>query len=372
MKKMLVVLLSLAVAGGVFAVDLPDGLSVTGEVKTGLRIDAYDGDTAGYGYNNDAGENFRARVNVDLVGERGGVKTRFQVLNTDAATMARAFGFVNLFNKHVVVWGGLGVEDIYGVGGVVDTDVDGGHSARLEVRPIEGLSIAWGLPFSLEGNKGDAGYVFGSSRIGAKYANDFITVIASFRLNPKMKIGATGPEQNVLDAYEADGFDFLDAVYAVKLPRLGPVGLDITGAFDTSDAGFFRIAPHVDFAALESKLAIHARADINIDTGEDNVDSSSKSMANFGNREKPSEDASAGFRVGAAYQINDIIKPYLNIGSNNLGYFKGNGLYIRPAVVFSLGPNASIELFDQIGNIGADSDIAKISNQLQIDFNWTF
>ncbi|GHV27428.1 hypothetical protein AGMMS4952_09080 [Spirochaetia bacterium] len=406
MKKMLVLLLALAVAGGVFAIDLPDGLSISGEVKSGLRIQGQDhgndaDDIKVSAYNDDAGDTYRFRLNLGWAGDIGGTKLRFQARgdegtgdhqdNVAGARLAKAFGWVNLLDKKIVIWGGHGTDDIYGVGAIVDDNVDGGDVARVEVRPITGLSIAWGLPIPINGNTLAIDDFFASSRIGAKYSNDFITIIASARLNPEFDI------DNVNNGNATTKRDFyLDAVYAVKLPKLGPVGLDITGAFQTGDYGYLRIAPLVTFVA--DKFDAHVRADINLDIGDDKQDSSGGAFANFGAREsdtkvvlKPagtdpvtpaeygSNDASIHFRLGAGYQITDTIGAYLNVGSDNVAYFKGNGLFITPGLNFAFGPNTSIGVYDTINGIGADDisygsndKYAAINNTFGIDFNWSF
>jgi hypothetical protein len=405
-----------------YAADLPDGLSISGEIKTGVGIftqDDGDDDTAntyGQAWNDDAGNKFRARLAIGWKNDRAGAKVRFQYRDnkygngTVADSIEKAFGWVNLFNKKFVIWGGHGVDDIYGVGGVVDDDVDSGAGIRLELRLIDGLSIAYGLPLSFDADEYAKSMVniVRESRFGAKYANDFITVIGSFRLAgfkdnyfrdvnqdgdfddtyPVTKTGpgtdgiwgtdddiwAYAPEKGKLPAGSEEDVT-LQALYEVNLPKLGPVGLDITGAVHTGDYGYFRIAPKVTFAT--GKLDAHLQGDLNFDIGEDGLDSSDSGTAafddyaNFGARENPNEDASIGFRVGAGFQIIDALYAYAQIGSDNIGYLDGNGLFIKPGVTLTLGPNTTFDIFDKINWIGA-ADQSGVKNQLQIDFAWSF
>ncbi|MDR0638959.1 MAG: hypothetical protein LBG27_08710, partial [Spirochaetaceae bacterium] len=127
-------------------------------------------------------------------------------------------------------------------------------------------------------------------------------------------------------------------------------------------------------------------------------------------------DLSLAFRIGADYKVNDTIGVYLQIGSENILWFKGDvdlkksgeyvaeeeakvdpnydamwkyqmpgaGLYAKLGGKITFG-TSSIEIFDKINRIGA-GDLEKqnatdktkydsyspITNQFQVDFNWVF
>jgi hypothetical protein len=164
----------------------------------------------------------------------------------------------------------------------------------------------------------------------------------------------------------------VEAVFGIKVPTILPVGIDITGAFQSGDNGYFRLAPKVTYAA--DKLSAYVQGDININIGEEGA-TPGTNYSNFGvtDWEKVLDNpASIGFEIGAGYQLTDLIGLYAAIGSANLSYLDGNGLYIKPGATFGFGPNTSIEIFDKISNIGADSDYLKFANQFQIDFVWSF
>ncbi|GHV74894.1 hypothetical protein AGMMS49940_21960 [Spirochaetia bacterium] len=349
MKKMLIVLLALAVVGGVFAVELPDGFSITGEVKTGVGIfgqedgdkDDKTDDVYAKGWNNDAGAALRARLNLGWAGDIGGTKFRLEsdvkntvsTESTDGTTttsfdgvtvkLAEAFGWVNLFGKKLVVSVGHGVEAIYGTGGVVDSDNDGGDIVRIEGRPIDGLSFAWGIG-PINGQAGSMKQVMGSSKVGAKYTNSLFTVVVSAALDPELykddtmfdgypglDWGAAGlPPIVVPDgSFDAPG-EYLpsakkgllpwvvnkkvgvDLLFDIAVPTILPVGIDISGRFNSGSGtsadsmrynmskyiasalagsedqnllglrkdGYFRIAPKVTFA--RDKLGAHLQADM--------------------------------------------------------------------------------------------------------------
>lgn len=90
----------------------------------------------------------------------------------------------------------------------------------------------------------------------------------------------------------------------------------------------------------------------------------------------PDDKASAlAFELGAEYVVTPIITGKLYLGSNNLTYFEGNGLWVKPQATLTLSPNTEINVFDKIGNIGADKEKgigAKIYNQFQVNFTWKF
>jgi hypothetical protein len=401
MKKMLVVLLILLVTGGMFAADLGDGFTVTGEVKSGFGIFSQDNpadgdDTYLKGWNDDAGNAFRFRLNLGWAGDIGGTKFRLQARDDNEGqyvTMPKAFGWVNLLGSKIVIWGGHGVDNIYGTAGIVDDNVDGeADMVRLEVRPITGLSLAFGIPVPILGGStsqtiGTTTYTvkynnalslantFGASMFGAKYSNDAFTAIVSARLNPGVKGTYYGVDAGTLgtfdqyeipDNFEEDGF--VELLYAIQVPTILPIGIDITGAFQSGEAGYFRIAPKVTYAT--GKLDAHVQADINMDISDDGVPVGD-GYSNF-NAVEEEGDASVKLQLGVGYQITDLIGLYLNLGSDNIGYFDGNGLFAKPGATFAFGPNTSIEVFDKINYIGADSDVVKFKNQFQVEFVWSF
>jgi hypothetical protein len=396
MKKMLVVLLILSVAGGMFAADVGEGFTITGEVKSGFGVFSQDDeldngdDTYIQAWNDDAGSIHRVRVNLQWEGDVGGTKIRFQSSggSTDVI-LHQAYGWLNLLDKKIVLWGGHNLAYLFNTGGVQDAWFDSGDLVRLEVRPIDGLSIAANVPVPLGGqdvsgfstnNQMSLGNTFGALGFGAKYSNDTFTALAYFKLNPGAKgtyFGVTGDTDGdgireplgkveVPSANEVDGF--VEAVYAIQVPSILPVGIDITGSFKSGDNGHFRVAPKLTYAA--DKFDAHVQGDINMDISSDTAAPDSD-LANFGAREE--DDASIGFELGVGYAISDIIGLYLNLGSKNIGYLDGNGLYAKPGATFAFGPNTSIEVFDKISLLGADSKIAgNIHNQFQVEFVWSF
>ncbi|GHV80505.1 hypothetical protein AGMMS49944_22960 [Spirochaetia bacterium] len=405
MKKMLIVLLALAVVGGVFAVDLPGDFKITGEVKTGVGIfgqadgDDDTDDIYAHAWNDDAELPLRTRLDFIWEGEYGGTKARLEgvPMSTGGETtgfypnLTIAYGWANLLNKKVAIYGGHGVDGNFGslgTFGVIDESIDGGDSIRVEVRPIEGLSIYYGLPAPIN-ERGSLKTVFGSSRFGAKYATEKFSVVASFRLHPELhkddtvfdvdnpaytEDGLNGPK--VIDRYPlpADQKDgAFEALFGIEVPALGPVGLNITGSFLSGDYGYFRVAPKVQF--VQDKLTVYGLVDLNFALTDKGVETGHF----YKGQVEAAGDADIGFELGAGYKVTELIKPGLALGSDNLGYMAGNGLWIKPYVEFAFGPNTSITLFDKIGKIGAESwknaagdDVSPVTNQFQIEMVWKF
>jgi hypothetical protein len=91
--------------------------------------------------------------------------------------------------------------------------------------------------------------------------------------------------------------------------------------------------------------------------------------------DKPSAIA---FEVGGEYAIKDNLNAYLNVGSDNVDYFKGNGLYVKLGGTLSLGGNGEIGIFDKVSGWFAEDhkvgakDVSSTTNQLQVELVWKF
>jgi hypothetical protein len=67
----------------------------------------------------------------------------------------------------------------------------------------------------------------------------------------------------------------------------------------------------------------------------------------------------------------DLIKPYIRLGSDNVAYLDGNGIWVRLGSSFALSHGVSIEAYDNIGGIGKDGDDT-ISNTVQLTLTVAF
>ena len=228
MKKILSLFVCLALlsAGTAFALDLPDalkipGLTVTGDVRTGLRVDGgtYDkfgendvfgsGKAAGaqvpkvYAYSDDLGDGKPFRAQLQLVWERDnlGVKTRFrynpnsggelsQKLTNLNNTVNKAFVYANILDKKVKVSVGKGTDDAWGLfysNFQTTTGAAGKDGVAIEVKPIAGLNVGafygtGNLFANAIDNGGHSDNASGVDRrftVGAKYTSDLFSIVAA-------------------------------------------------------------------------------------------------------------------------------------------------------------------------------------------------
>ena len=230
MKKIssLFVCFALLGAGAAFALDLPDaikipGLTVTGDVRTGLRVSGgtvddygklYDGnpgdapatgaiDPSVYGYSDDLDDGKPFLAQLQLVWERDnlGVKTRFRY-NPPASggdlgskltelnnTVNKAFVYGWLLDKKVKVSAGKGTDGAWGLfysNYATTGDFDGKDGIKFEVSPIAGLNLGvhYGSDnlFNKAENNGTVSDTNDDYRrfvVGAKYTADSFGVVAS-------------------------------------------------------------------------------------------------------------------------------------------------------------------------------------------------
>jgi hypothetical protein len=186
MKKALVVLLILAVAGGAFA-----QLKFTGEVKTGLGL-VYDNvnETAYLqAFSRDAEQPFRFRLHGEYAnqGDTAGLKFRIQQEAT-GPSINYAFGYINAFSNMLTLQGGKIDDGTFNSGGgILDADAGEGVGTNLLVRPIDNLIIGGGAyaADSLGSTPPVGGYSksgYGRYTAGLSFtAPDLVKVVTSFR-----------------------------------------------------------------------------------------------------------------------------------------------------------------------------------------------
>jgi hypothetical protein len=416
MKKVLVFLLTLGFVASAYAIDFGNGLTLTGEVKTGVRVTtAADGDddtddTLISGWNNDAGRALRTRATFSYTGDWGGAKIRLQgngfgAPNIPSGTdktpgkledltplngvvfVEYAYGWANLLDSKIVLSAGKIGDDLWGLGklsgNVFDPSFDAVTGVRAAFNFVDGLSFGLALPTAAqvttrnsdghEFNYGTVGSYFGGLVFGGLFKADFFSAAATVKLVPKFDAKASNATGTDSDAY-------VEVIGGIEVP-LAPLNIVVDARFDSRSeddnaktTGFIRIGPLVRFTA--GALTAHARGDIGIQNGK-----STKVAGDSGRgaTENKNDDASIAFRVGVDYAVNSTLGAYFQVGSDNVAYFDGNGLYVKPGVKITLG-TASIEIFDKINKLGAEKikqtapkdDYSPVNNQFQIDFNWSF
>lgn len=397
MKKFIAVACMLAlfvVSSGLFAQEEEKpapALKFSGEYVTGISIQTpNEGDTQAKWWNDDAGAS-RLRLNLLYESDIGGMKARIQQSldpssdvtvttkdnnDDDVETSAKlalgghvaiggwAYGWVNLLDKMVVISAGKIDDNIWGTGGVVDSNFDAVSGVRLAVAPIDGLSLGLAVPFA-QGDGQEVSLPFKNMNFGAKYTAPAFSVAVGLKLNAKL---------NSADEEETG----TEVLFGVNVP-LGAITANLTGYFgtgdvlskdqikDSSDKNMpgFRIAPKVSFA--QDAISAYAQVSAKIDTESD--DGRRISVA------KEDGDAAIGFEVGGDYKVTSAIKPYLKLGSDNVSYLDPNGIWAKLGVEFALGNGVTVDVFDKISKIGGDVDVygktAQV-NQVQVNFKWAF
>jgi hypothetical protein len=424
MKKVLVFLLTLSFVASAYALDLGNGLTIDGEVKTGLGVFTEDDgvdttdDTLLGGWNDDAGKAIRIRTAFTYATDLGGIKIRMESLGA-AFDPAKAFGWANFLDKKVVVHGGKGIDDLWGLGklseNVFDPNVDGVNGVRVAFNLIDGLGFGIALPMeaynpdSTSTNPQTAqpvGDVFSSSVFAGLYTSPLVSGAFGVKLNPSKEDLSASP------TYSYDAWTRI--ILGVEVNPISGLLIILDADIDTrkyqdSDGvqvgeknGYVRIGPLFQYST--GKLTAHLKGDIAIQNdgygnlkGENIADfigayGSSNYDDFIGNHALyvPVEnvgDPSIAFEIGAGYNITDNVNAYFNLGSDNIMWLKGdgdkglpgNGIFAKPGVKITLG-NASIEIFDKINGIGTAKltqgpgldDISFLTNQFQIDLNWVF
>jgi hypothetical protein len=409
MKKFLIFLLTLSFVASAFALDLGEGLTLTGEVKSGIGVfSADDGegdtdDTKIKFYNNDAGKDFRGRLTFLYDADWGGGKIRLHSEGGSSAPVSVPYGYgwANFLEKKIVLYGGWIGDDLWGLGklsqNVFDTSFDGVTGARIAFNNlVDGLSF--GVAFPLLNSPQDIGDAFASTIIGALYKSEFFSIAADLKLNPEVDAVAGGQKKDM----------FVDVLLGIEVNPFAGFTAVVDTRIDTRKAenhdgtsGYVRIGPKFVYSGVD-KLTAHLKGDIGIQLDDDDPKTGHKGTyawadggaAGGGVARENDWDAALGLELGASYAVTETIKPYLNIGSDNLLWLTGqeedgatrhsdgNGLYLKPGVVFTISPTASIEIFDKINKIGAVQNevvvggttkkCGPITNQFQIDFNWSF
>jgi hypothetical protein len=312
-------------AAGAFAIDLGNDLTIVGEVKAGLKVDGADDspsfdpdegkgslidedddswigptkaqvdkagkteDTRVSLYNNDADRTLRTRLTLNYDGEWGGGKIRFHTDNalTGTPSFPKAYGWGNFLGKKIVVYGGKGFDDLWGLGKLptfaFDPSLDGITGVRFAFNVVEGVSFGFGLPLDqISYVKGDnkkfvqstptywdgttpgwasksetwyrssanrtLGAVFGGLVVGGLYKSDFLSAAAGLKLNPAINskdYGGTAKD------FKADGTAdeyyerpmYVQAVIGVAVNPIEPlsIGLDVdidTRKYETAKSYF--------------------------------------------------------------------------------------------------------------------------------------
>jgi hypothetical protein len=197
MKKIVVLLLVLAIVAGQALFAQEEGLKVSGVVKTGFQMsggtkddkDATEKDGI-YKMRSDDADVDATRADITLTYNQGNVGAtstfRADVNKTaNAAKLANAYGWYNLFDGLVQVSAGLLDNGKWGTldGFNVNSNLDNANLVKIEVKPIEGLSLGINTMYLNTGHDLDTfknHNALANTVYGAKYTTDAFGVSAEF------------------------------------------------------------------------------------------------------------------------------------------------------------------------------------------------
>jgi hypothetical protein len=176
MKKALVVLLILAVAGGVFAQDLV----WSGKIYTGLQWQKPDEGAAFVGLNNDD-DDYPTRLEFGAAYTKDNYGLKFVIRNDNftqinGLSIPNAYVWADFLNKVLNLKFGLIDDSVWVTEGDEGFHASTGGGLRLEVKPIEGLNA--GIVLTLP--NGDDNQATGESFTVTKGNNPFYTHVKYF------------------------------------------------------------------------------------------------------------------------------------------------------------------------------------------------
>jgi hypothetical protein len=417
MKKALVVLLILAVAGGLFAQELTWG----GSVKTGLNfsilndgIDSNDDDPANTAedpvitiYSDDSDTTSRFDLVGNYTNKNYGVVFRlrteiggYSLADTNPAASPttlllpglligfhQIYGWTTFLNDTIKVSAGIIDDQTWRTGGIENWGVNG-NGVRFEVIPLPGLNLGLMLKVPTDALNATAKDFFGETAIGAKYESDLFSVAASVLLDGEgdgltlvEKLGdaygnAAGkfnpttiiPVSTDLTKDWNKGLVFQAGVTVAPIPGLA-ISVEGRGRNmgDFAKYGWFWFNEAVSYTLLDDKLTVGVDAKQHI-YGED------VGKAIRGDNVKLSPHLIFVPKVG--YDILDNV----NVGLEaNIGLWKDvykTELSFKPNFTYTIGADTKIVAFYNLGiakwDFPAPGDNTETTHTIQVDLIWTF
>ena len=267
MKKLIVLLLTIAMVGAVFAEEAPAPvLKWSGLLNTGFQ---YDNSTDSlYLYGQNAGKASRLRLNADYTNGDFGVHFRLQTNDamTTAFSITHALVWGNLFNNMATFKVGLLNDSTWatpynGFGGL-----DGKKGVQLQVKPIQGLNVGAFMPLDTTMTV-PAGDVPKDMTFAGKYSISGIAdVLAGLNLGvaPTTKTEAYGSVnvtaiENLTAIVEADLTDISDIANTLSLDEYASYAMGnlAVGAYLEQVFGStfgWTIAPEVSYAIDKAEV----------------------------------------------------------------------------------------------------------------------
>jgi hypothetical protein len=372
MKKVLALALAISFAGSAFALDVGNGLAITGSVKTGVRVEGssqegnpdYEGGGKGgaqiYPWNDDAGHSFRTEATFTYKNGGSGFTTRLRAQQQNGGfnnatpnsngfqlIVPFAYGYTDLLGNGLLeLSGGILDNGKWRTmdGFDLDTQLENDNLVKFEVKPIDGLSLGFSTFIDwpkeagsgkLTGLDGDEN-PFSTTVVGAGYTTDLFQVTVSGRLNKKDST-----------AYYA--------TKAAKSYEYKDLGLEGGDGLKLEEAKYFEI---LGFAKVSAIKILPIFFDIRFNTLSGDTIPSSAS--------KPASLSTLQTAVKPVFIVNDALSGALRIRFKDANYKidgKGAGFWdleFRPSVEYKVNSKITGALeagFELAQNVyGIDDD----------------
>jgi hypothetical protein len=402
MKKALIVLLILAIAGGAFAQEL----TWNGAVKTGLKIvadDAHNGEdiTAEF-YSDDAEVPLRLDLNGAYTNNNYGIVFRLRADPAGFATPAggvagglwevahQAYGWITFVDEIIKVSAGKIDDGTWKTGGLENYGVNG-TGIRIEIAPITGLNLGIMLRAPTDVTNTTFKNFLSETAFGAKYESDLFWVAGALLLDSTADgleglgddlgvKGAGNPLGNLpAGAVDSDhGLVFQAGAGVKPIPGLE---VSIEGkAYNASkfaDYGYFVLDEKVGYKLLSDKLEVGLKS-YQYFFGKD----WSKGINFSGPGYNADPDASLKPYIELTPYVSYDVLDTLNVGvSATIGFLKDTIDYyfgLKPSLTYKVAEKAKIVAFYNFEalNFYEDMEIAdrksNKSNTIQIDMIWEF
>jgi hypothetical protein len=373
MKKALVVLLILAVAGGLFAQEL----TWSGQVKTGLTFTAIDNGNSDVDnpdptiefFNDDADTPTRFQLGANYTNGNYGAVFRLRAdIGSTTGTLINysAYAWGKFFNDVLKVSAGKVHDGVWGSNGLKNWGVDG-DGVRLEITPLEGLNL--GVMFRAPGLESTAKQFFNETAFGFNYKTDLFAVGASLVLDGDadglQEIEKFGGDKFVpTPANDDDKDKGMSAAAGVSITPIPGLKVSAEGRGrnlgDFDKYGYWWFNEQATYQLLEKlEVAVLAKQFI---FGKDlfGIDSERK--------------AHLQFIPSVGYDLSDN----LNVGLEaTIGLWKDvykTELAFTPGLTYTVGSGASIGAYYNLGITTPDKDDAKTEtkHEVHVEIIWTF
>ncbi|MDR2509492.1 MAG: hypothetical protein LBC77_02480 [Spirochaetaceae bacterium] len=341
------------------------GFSITGELKTGLRV--FNDKISLYSAELDDGTGLQADLNAGFrsglwgfnMGVRGSVSNgwRYVVYNryepeviSDIA-LREGFAYVKLFYEMIDIKAGLIDSYVWNTGGLDDVDLSCGYGLRVEVTMFEGVNfgVMFGgtnaLLTGTDGNYMKLGDFFKQSAIGFSYTNDLFYAAAAYKItkDAEASVYHTNGRQHISVKTVENAFVFGLGITGIENCGLTAEVIFLDGFESTETAKI-----NLD-AVYTSMEVIHAGFEVSVENFDD-----------FYASVTPKAEIDIAENISAGL--------FIPLDVNNVaGKF---GLAVKPRITYKFGENSKFVVFDKIDLIYPYDD--KVHNTVQIDFVYSF